>query len=295
MMRTKGRAWSGALWAAACGILVALGAACGGSGGSREDPRLADEGREVFASPAARSGGGTRGPGAAGGEWSIILVGYQGEGAKEAAAEIAQRVRTTGGLPEAYVEEHGKSWVVAYGRYRDATAPAAIADLQRIKDLVINNQKPFAAAVLAPPENIPGSQPEFDLRQVKGRMGDWALYSLQVGVYGREDMGRPTAAELAQYRQAAEQAVVQLRREGDPAYYYHGTTSSMVTVGVFGEDDFDPATPGLESPLLVRMRTKYPHNLLNGKALRERMPGLPPNHPDPYRLQPSRLVAIPSR
>jgi hypothetical protein len=193
------------------------------------------------------------------------------------------------------MEQHGKSWVVAYGRYQDAADPAAVADLQRIKAIVINNQRPFAGAVLAPPENIPGSQPEFDLRQVRARMGEWALYSLQVAVYSREDLGRPSPKELAEYRKAAEQAVVQLRREGDPAYYYHGTTSSMVTIGVFGADDFDPTVPGVESPLLAKLRRKYPHNLLNGKAMRERIPGLPPNHPDPYRLQPSRLVAVPAR
>ena len=80
--------------------------------------------------------------------------------------------------------------------------------------------------------------PDFDLATVKARRGTKKpLYTLQIAVYGRPDNTDATKEDLAQFRKSAEEAVVQLRREGEQAYYYHGPNRSMVTVGIFSEDD----------------------------------------------------------
>jgi len=86
--------------------------------------------------------------------------------------------------------------------------------------------------------------------------------------------------------------VRELRAEGDQAFYYHAPYRSMVTVGVFGESDFDATTtPPIESRRLRQTREKFPHNLLNGKGIRETITNSAGQRVT--RLQPSSLVAIP--
>lgn len=279
------------------GAVVAAG--CGGSSGqSSSKNAMATEGQEVFGSRSGKPP--TPGPGsgsAAASEaaWSIVIVAYQGDDRDNLARQALQKVRTQGGLPQAYLDTRGNSLVVAFGQYGSADDPEAQADLARIRAMDIEGGRPFAAAVLAPPIALAGGNPEFDLAQVRKRQGDWALYTLQIGFYGlaRGDRSRPTAEQHREWRALAEQGATQLRREGEQAFYYHGPNGSAVTIGVFGVEDFDPSVAG-ESPAIRALRARYPYNLLNGKAVRERIRGLPKDDPKAYRLQPSSLVAIPS-
>ena len=67
----------------------------------------------------------------------------------------------------------------------------------------------------------------------------------------------------------------------------------MVTVGVFGERDFDNTTlPPLQSPRLKATREKFPNNLVNGAGLNET---LRTETGKMKRLQSSQLVAIPEK
>lgn len=260
-------------------------------------PSLAEEGRELFGTGPDRAKSGV--PGEAGtaatNGWSIVIVAFRGPTQDADALAGLSRVRTVGNLPAAYLEKRGETTVIALGRYSGPNDPRAQADLDRVRALQVEGQRPFAAAVLAPPPGAaaPGAYPEFDLRNVRRLQGDWALYTLQVGVYSRETGGPPSPEELAEFRKAAEAAVVQLRHEGHQAFYYHGPNRSMVTVGLFGKDDFDPQVPGVSSAALRQMREAFPHNLLNGRGIRERLPGRPGNDPDAWRLQASTLVAVP--
>jgi hypothetical protein len=115
-----------------------------------------------------------------------------------------------------------------------------------------------------------------------------------VGIYARED-GKPTSqAEIAEFRRHAEQAVVQLRREGEQAFYYHGPTNSSVTIGLFGDDDFDVQTR-MESPRLRSLRQRHPHNLLNGMGIKRRVTVTDQRGRavKTERLDPSMLVVVP--
>jgi hypothetical protein len=229
---------------------------------------LRDEGRSLF--------GGKPAVGAAAGAaaWSIVIKAYRaGEEDAIARADLA-RVQGEGGLPKAYLEERGEALVIAYGQYSAPLSKEAQADLKKVHgmEVVVNGAsvKPFAGAFLAPPAEIKGSIPEYDLRNVRKNNGDWVLYTLQVGVYGRGD-GRPgTPAEMDEFRRTAEKAVVDLRRQGEQAFYYHGPRFSCVTIGLFGKDDFDPETK-FESPVLHALRQKYPYNLQNGMGIKQRL------------------------
>ena len=68
----------------------------------------------------------------------------------------------------------------------------------------------------------------------------------------------------------------------------------MVTVGVFGVNDFDASTmPAIESSRLKALREKYPYNYLNGKGIRETISTASGQRIT--RLQPSSLVGIPDK
>jgi hypothetical protein len=206
--------------------------------------------------------------------WSIVLFTFSRETDAAKASETLAQVRSSG-LPEARLEERGPALVIAYGEYPSADSRAAKADLERVKAILINGGTPFIGAVLSPPpyEALPGTIPEYDLRNVPMRFGKDALYTLQVGVYCRVDDQEPTAKELGEFREAAERAVVELRRQGETAFYYHGPRRSSVTVGVFFEKDYNVRDPRTQSPVLVALRAKYPYNLANGAGLQRTQRG----------------------
>lgn len=227
--------------------------------------------------------------------WIILIEAFRGDDRNALAESTLAGVRTDGGLPDAYIEERGDTTVLGYGRYPGPDDRRARADLSRIQTMEFSGARPYAMARLMPPV-VEGSRPELDLRNAKKTFGEKALYTLQVGVYSREDGGRPAPDEIAEFRRFAEEAVAKLRADGDPAFYYHGPLRSMVTVGMFGADDFDAQT-GAESAEIRRLREKFPYNLQNGKGVRERMTvtSTQGHQSKVERMQKSALVAVPDR
>lgn len=239
--------------------------------------------------------------------WTIVLASViVGEDAVQTRDALAQealtRVQTKGGLPEAYTVVRGRAAVIVYGRYPSPDDPAAQKDLARVRATTVDGATPFADSYLSPPSSdaFKGSLPEYDLRNARSQFGPKrARYTLQVGVYGEADPRKPlpTAKELKEIRAAAEQAAVTLRREGELAFYYHGPSRSMVTIGLFNDADIDAKQPGGESQALRDLRQRQPNNLLNGKGLLEHIKADPDkaakNAKGSTRLQASRLVAVP--
>lgn len=230
--------------------------------------------------------------------WSIVLLAFRGETQQQDAMRGLATVQAEAGLANAYVEKRGEATVVAFGGYLDPQQTEAQADLKRIRAIEIavdgSTDRPFENAFLTPPSDIRGTIPEYDLRNARATHGEWAIYTLQIGVYRREDGKPTTAAQIAEFRKLAEEAVLQLRREGEQAFYFHGPASSTVTISLFGSEDFDPQIR-LESPQLRALRQRYPHNLLNGMGIRRRVTvtdqqGRPVQT---ERLDPSMLVAVP--
>lgn len=276
---------------AALALLILTLCGCAGSKPAEPAPQ-APQAFEPFAAegPAvmgpARSQPGADQPGA----WSIVIAGAAGDSAESTAQGMLAKVQREGGLPDAYAERRGRSVVVAYGRYAGPDDPQAQRDLDRIRGMKIEGGTPFAGAVLVPPpfEALPGGIPEYDLNGVKRDRGEDALYTLQVAIYTRLNTNTPRPQELAEFRKAAEKAVVELRREGEEAFYYHGPRGSTVTVGVFGPRDHDPTKPGRDSFALMETRRRHPLNLVNGATLLARTRGQAEARP-----QPSFLVPIP--
>lgn len=226
------------------------------------------------------------------GDWSIVISSVA-SGRMAHAEALLEAVQGRGELPGAYIDQRTGGLVIAYGRYGSSEDPAAQADLRRIRELTINGARPYVGAFIAPPsgESLKGSDPQYDLRNVKARLGDRAVYTLQIGVYGDEELGDPTPKEIETYRRAAEDAVAELREQGEQAFYYHAAMRSMVTVGVFSRDDHDASVmPPMESPALKAARKKFPNNTLNGMGIRETVQT---EQGKAQRIQKSRLVEIP--
>ncbi len=226
--------------------------------------------------------------------WSIVLATFP---ANVSIEELNAALNTAAlvGVRDVYPDRRGSSIAIAYGMYPDGDDPAARDALNQIQNLEVEGKRPFATAILVPPPltSVEGSLPDFDLATVRSRVPG-AAFTLQVAVYKRTDNKVATDADLAQFRKAAEQAVMEYRREGAEAFYYHTARASTVTIGVFAESDYSgrqvrpdgrvtTGTP-VPSPALAELIKNYPHTLVNGQGL-----AVGTNQ----RLQPSMVVEIP--
>ncbi|MBM4107402.1 MAG: hypothetical protein FJ255_01070 [Phycisphaerae bacterium] len=214
-------------------------------------------------------------------DWAIALALFPQNESAQARQALARAQND--GLTGAYLLPRRSGWAVAYGRYDSPESPQAQRDLAMVKGRQVGDARPWAGAMLMPPEQqaAAGSLPDLDLRNARRLFGKAARYTLQINAYARADGGRPSESELGEFRRAAEQGAQELRRQGERAFYYHGPNMSLVTIGVFGDDDISGSdidelgrsTPRPESMALQDARRKFPHMLLNGRGLKVRSPG----------------------
>lgn len=288
---SSGKACVGLAWAGFGFVLIA---GCGSGEGKEAAGQVVQH--DVFGRPVKEAQSGTQeGDGTK--AWSIVLGAFSpdreedlGQPYQAAAHTALFRAQAMAGLNGVTLEKRGNGLVLLYGSFESATSTEAQQELALVRQMDVGGTHPYESAFLAPPGASTGTMPDYDLATVKARRGTRKpLYTLQIAVYGRTDDKDPTKEDLEQFRLSAEDAVSRLRKEGEQAYYYHGPNRSMVTIGVFSEQDagFGSRMRG-EGPALIIARQKYPNNLLNGDAVRERRGG-----EGEGRLQPSRLVEVP--
>ncbi len=226
-----------------------------------------------------------------GAPWTILGLELQGPYRVQQVEQLADTLKRTPEIRAADV------WVMDgsdgfarlyYGKYFRRTDPETgrrtmSAQLRKDLDLLkqLGDTTGRAYFLQAMPVRMPTpdvGDPEWSLAHVN------ATYSLQVAVFEPTD-------DFWDHKRAAVEFCRILRKKGYEAYYYHGSASSMVTVGAFGPDAVI-----VESP----MRTLYSaevralqrnellkYNLWNGSKYsvrnnkREKVP------------VPSRLVEIP--
>lgn len=261
-----------------------------------EPATLRERSRAVLGTPTDESGVIARPGGvAADSRWTIVLTKIDNSRPELVQQTIAALSQT---FPGVRLTERDGGTFLTYGQYVDPSTPKARADLKRVHDYTMTlgerTANPYAQAFIAPPsaESLAGSNAAYDLRNVRARFGDKALYTLQIAIYGRNDRTAPSSEDLASFRRAAEQAVITLRRDGEQAFYYHGPSRSTVTVGVFYEEDHDSTTfPPLETEPLKAARARHPLNLLNGQGISQTVQDERGNKV--RKPQPSFLVGIP--
>lgn len=276
---------------AACAVVVMFaGLACQTGGDAMSE--------DGFAGVSRRSSG-------RGAPWTIMCMEIRDPRSHEAIQQIAESLKGTPGIDadEVYTVDHGdgisRLYYGTYHRKLDAKTgkreiPTRLReDLKLIKQLGDDQGRYFfrQALTVRKPEP-PAGRPEWSLDNADGK------YSLQVAVFLPTDT-------FYEYKAAAAEYCEYLRREGHEAYYLHGDTSSIVTVGSFGPDavvikrqplhneagaltgyaevnDVNDEVRTLQSKKLFR------YNLINGAVERTKIGGkkTPP--------APSMLVEIPN-
>lgn len=221
-----------------------------------------------------------------GGGWSILLKPLSGAEARN--AELFLSV-VRGDVPDAFLQRRTTGMVIATGRFDSQDSALAQAEWKRIRSLEVKGLQPYAGAIFLAPEVAEAAAPtggEFNLRAVGEAIGPKeSKYTLEVAVYGRPDRETPTAAELKEFRNKAEEAVKLLRRDREEAYFLHTPRQSIVTVGVYEQDEID----GDESEEVKVARAKHPHVLLNGEGVKVRGKG------KDAVMQATRVVEIPKK
>lgn len=258
-----------------------------------------DQSREVRWTPDALDGRAAE-PGAATGSvlsgapdregWAIVLYTSTQPDHRRIVSEWLAGFRQATSLTQGWVESDERGSIVRFGSYPSVESKEAQADLATLKNFVLNDRLPFARAYLAKygGSDAAGRVREYNLTQArKFYPREDTVYSLQIGVYEAE---QATTAEEA--RRLAEEAVVQLRSQGEMAFYYHGPNRSMVCVGVFPSTAADAAT-GMYSPEVRALQQRFPYNTFNGRSLKQEI--LTTSGKKREELQPSFLVQVPAQ
>lgn len=194
-------------------------------------------------------------------KWAILIEQYDGSTGRRQAAQLVDRLHAGAHLPDLWIHQTPSHTLVCRGLYDRPNDIEAKNDLRQTRLVRLENDQSFASAqIVSLGPTTPGATSDWDLRQHSG------MFSLQIGFY--DDAFGPT------FRQAAEKAAEALRTEGHQSYFYHGPHRSMVTVGLFSNDDFvQEGVQQVYGPRVRALQESFPHNLGNGRTIVEKMNG----------------------
>ncbi len=266
LSRRLGRAFSprraeraGAIVLAAVALPVAIGCASGSAASNAADTRA--EGRAVFAQPGTNTSAQT--PSGESSGWGVLLARASSPGhATRARQQLAVLQQLFPGDTLRVVSDDDGS-AVLLGSFESPSDPAARTALERVKATTnAEGAAIFRSAFLVPPPvpaSAPGVRATWELSTAAANAGRDVRYTLQIETYDDASRDRRAAA--------AEERVRDLRAEGEEAYFFHGPRFSIVTLGLFGPDDYDE-TVDRASPRLERLQQRFPRALLNGSSFR---------------------------
>lgn len=158
----------------------------------------------------------------AGAQWTIYCLEVGGPGHVDQMNQLKSQLIQQTKMPAWYVLHEQERSTLYYGYYRDRAG----ADVQHDRKAVASfrdarGDAPFNNAVVVPLDSPdPTSPPEWNLVNSKG------YWSIQIAAF-MENMLR---------KEAALEAVRELRGQGIDAYYYHGPSVSSVCVGSWPEE-----------------------------------------------------------
>lgn len=195
------------------------------------------------------------------GGWTVLVDRFDGPDARQQANRLVDLLQREKRIPDVWVSQVGNEIHVYRGRFEFPSDPYAQHALREVRNIEIAGARPYAKAEMV--SLSPGSEgvaSPWDLKQFPG------MYSLQIAVYDEQIGG--------DFREAAEKAVKALRDDGEEAYFYHGPHRSMVTIGLFTDDDFvKRGNVSVYGPRILEVQQKYPYNLVNGLTMIEKQDG----------------------
>lgn len=189
-------------------------------------------------------------------KWTILIKSLDGAGHYEQAQQLVQRMRSEAHLPDLWLQNRDNQTHIFRGLYANPNDPAARSDLRQTRMIKLADKLSLGSSQLMPlGAAAQGAVDALDLRQHPG------VYSLQIGYYD-ETFGKD-------FRKAAEQSARALREQDDvEAYYYHGQHRSMVTIGLFTDEDFEQqGVQRVYGRHIKALQEKYPFNLGNGRTI----------------------------
>lgn len=207
--------------------------------------------------------------------WAILLQTFEGSNRDKQASRLIDRLTLEVGMPDLWKADAKGKTNVYRGRYPDENSRAAKQDLRQTRLILFDGKRSFEHVDLV---NLSTGQASlrdggaFDLRRYPGR------FTLQIGYY--DEM-------FPEFRKAAEKAAAELRAQGEEAYFYHGPTISLITIGLFDDSDLAQVDGKVAyGPRIKEIQKRFPHNLGNGLTIVEKIRG------KKVREQPSVLVKV---
>jgi hypothetical protein len=200
-------------------------------------------------------------------QWTILCDSVDGPAHVQDATILKSRLIQASGMPDWYIIHGEKDSTIYYGYYRslDSAAEKLRAERDRAKISVLvdrlGNRLLRGGVLVSVAAPDPTTHPEWNLLNTPKS----AYWTIEVATFSG-DLKR---------KEAAVQAVRELRERGEPAYYYHGPSASSVCIGAWPRDAVleqdngtdkkglgrdDAHTPNADQPLLV-FTGKPPENL----------------------------------
>jgi len=209
--------------------------------------------------------------------WAVFVTSKTGPHRYREAFDLVRELTAREGLAGLWVHDVAGEAIVFCGKFRDRFGDEAKATLARVRaieppedasadDADAGDEQAVALNPYADAELIP----IYGTAEGVGDAHDLAAYSgyfsLQIAFYDRAYDGNR--------REAAEEAVDTLRKDGHEAYFYHGPHRSMVTIGLFTYDDFTQrGNVEVYGPKVRALQETFPYNLGNGLTVEQKLGG----------------------
>jgi hypothetical protein len=196
--------------------------------------------------------------------WAVRVATFSGSKRQQLAHDLLRQLTRQTDLGGFWISNLGSATTLYLGQYKKPKAPKAQTALRKVRGLQLKNGRRFPRARLVTVNRQKQQiQDRHNLRAYSG------YYSLQVAYYDDNYQG--------DRQKAAKRNAKALRQQYDvSAYYYHGSNLSMVTVGLFGEQQAFEKRPDPLSPGRAKVRA-YSSAVRN---LQKRFPGNYANKPD---------------
>jgi len=202
--------------------------------------------------------------------WTILCDSVAGPGHVENAGILKSRLVQFSGMSDWYVIHSDNESTIYYGYYRSLDIPAEKTRAERDRAKIATLTDRVGNRLVRGGVLVPANAPD------PAAPPEWSLLNTPKNAYWTMEIA--TFANNERRKDAAVQMVRELREKDEPAYYYHGPSSSSVCIGAWPRDAIkeqgtgidakgntrdDAHTPNADQSLFVFGGDKLPANISN--------------------------------
>ena len=197
--------------------------------------------------------------------WAVEVKVFAGSNRSSRAGQLIDKLKNAG-IDNVWIRENSGLLRVLVGNFDSPQTDDARQTLHHLRTLTGDDGKPLYAEANLTSLTTTGKLIH-DPDNLQAYHND---YTLQIGYYIGQD-----------HRQNAEKAVAELRKQHVSAFYYHGPNRSLITVGLFTQQQAfvtrpDPISPPdsptyiqVYSDQVLKLQKRFPYNLENGITVSE--------------------------